>query len=98
MGDLLKAYDASVEASRAEEQDEALVEAGRRIAAQIDYAVEFGKGQEVTKALYLTPHLVNILKELLATPAARLAAEKNSSEAEGGGTLGKLRAVHGVSK
>ena len=75
MGDLRDAFDRSAEASRLiRATDEAIVAAGRKIAAQIDDAVENGSGQEITKALYLTPHLVNICKELLATPAARKAA------------------------
>lgn len=41
------------------------------IASQIDYAVTHGTGIEVTKALYLMPHLMNVLRELGATPDAR---------------------------
>lgn len=41
------------------------------MARQIDYALRHGQGQEVTKALYLVPHLMNVLRELGATPAAR---------------------------
>ena len=51
--------------------DDAAVQSGRMIAAQIDYAVVNCSGQEVTKALYLMPHLMNVLDELGATPEAR---------------------------
>jgi len=54
--------------------DAALVEAGRKIADRVDEAVATGEGQEVTKALYLIPHLNNVLREMLATPASRAAA------------------------
>lgn len=51
--------------------DAAVIASGRAIARQIDYALQHGTGQEVTKALYLIPHLMNVLRELGATPAAR---------------------------
>lgn len=86
------AFDRAVEANRVvEDQDQALVAVGRKIAEQIDYASEFLTGQELTKALYLTPHLVNVLKEMLATPAARKDL-KSASEGKGG-KLGRLSAV-----
>lgn len=73
MGDLLDAYNASVRDNPSVDAkvDKALVESGRTIARQIDYAVDHLEGQDVTKALYLMPHLVNILKELRATPLVR---------------------------
>lgn len=78
--------------------DAALVEAGRRIASQIDWAVENGEGQEVTKALYLMPHLVNILKEMLATPAARQLAGVLKSEVGSGDDVDDLAALSGEVK
>lgn len=54
--------------------DAALLEAGRKIADRVDTAVASGDGVEVTKALYLLPHMVNVLREMLATPASRNAA------------------------
>ena len=59
MGDLLDSYNASVKDNPAVDAkvDKALVESGRTIARQIDYAVDHLEGQEVTKALYLMPHL-----------------------------------------
>lgn len=95
MGDLRKRYDEAVKASGLiEPTDAALVEAGRKLADQIEYASKNCTGQELTKALYLTPHLLNVLREMHATPASRIAAgigEKESS----GGKLAQLRAVHG---
>ena len=97
MGDLRDAFNASVDASGLTPADAALAEAGRTIAGQIDDAVLNGSGQEVTKALYLTPHLVNILKEMLATPAARKSAGLSDKEA-GGGKLAQLRSVQANGK
>ena len=81
MGDLLDAFDSAARSNAALDAkvDKALVEAGRMIARQVDYAVENLSGQDVTKALYLTPHLVNILREMKATPAAR-AVEVKAAE------------------
>lgn len=93
-GQLRAAFDETVVASeQVRPVDEALVAAGRKIADRVDDAVAMGEGQDVTKALYLLPHLTNILRELLATPAARSAA--GMVEATKGGKLAQLRAVHG---
>lgn len=92
MGDLREAFERSVAANSrvVEDVDAALIESGRTIASQIDYAVENLTGQDVTKALYLMPHLVNIYREMLATPAAR----KDVKSQEGkGGKLGRLKPV-----
>jgi len=74
--------------------DDALVAAGRRIADQIDSAVASGNG----KALYLAPHLMTVLREMLATPAARAAAEAKVPvvvQPKGDeGRLARLRAIH----
>jgi len=76
--------------------DAALMEAGRKIADRVDEAVATGEGQEVTKALYLVPHMVNVLREMLATPASRTAA-KNAAPAQPrqDGKLAQLRAIQG---
>lgn len=70
---LLKAYEDTVKAldDRLKPEDSALIQSGRMIASQIDYAVTHGTGIEVTKALYLMPHLMNVLRELGATPDTR---------------------------
>lgn len=85
MGDLRGAFDRSVTANEQllGELDDALVEAGRRIADQVDDATENGSGQEVTKALYLVPHLMNVLREMYATPKSRREAELEVEAARG---------------
>lgn len=99
---LQTAYDRAVASSESvEDVDAALVASGRAIAERIDAAVSAGEGQEVTKALYLTPHMVNILRELLATPASRKALEvraagvKGAEEEGASGRLAQLRAFEG---
>lgn len=64
-------YEATVAALDTTEADAAAIASGRAIARQIDYSLQHGTGQVVTKALYLVPHLMNVLRELGATPAAR---------------------------
>lgn len=95
MGDLLTAFERTVGAKPRQDQDAALIETGRQIAAQIDCAVETLQGSDLTKALYLSPHLVNILRELLATPAARHAAGLSDDAAEGEDVLTTLRRTKG---
>lgn len=76
MTTLLQAFNAAIEGNtHIEDVDGAVVEAGRAIADSIDKitADPEASATEKTKALYLTPHLVSILRELLATPAARKA-------------------------
>lgn len=76
--------------------DAALVEAGRKIADRVDEAVATGEGQELTKALYLVPHMLNVLREMLATPASRTAAKTATPpEPRTDGKLAQLRAVQG---
>lgn len=77
MGELREALDRSViESSLIQPVDEALVEAGRKLADEIDAA----QGADRVKAMYLVPHLANILRELLATPASRVKLPKNEEE------------------
>lgn len=64
-------YEETVAALDTTRADAAVIASGRAIARQIDYSLQHGTGQEVTKALYLVPHLMNVLRELGATPAAR---------------------------
>lgn len=90
---LRKAFDASVAASpEAAAVDAALIQTGRTIADRVDEAVAFGEGQEVTKALYLLPHLINVLRELLATPASRHNVGEVAKPAKPASKLGLLRA------
>ena len=75
MADLLTAFDAAVAGNKQIEAgvDDATVATGRSIAKAIDdiLADPEATATDKTKALYLAPHLVAILKELLATPLAR---------------------------
>jgi hypothetical protein len=82
MGSVLTAFDEGVASSTDLDRkvDAAIIATGRELANQIDYAVENLSGTDLTKALYLTPHLVNILKEMRATPASRVAVEKPKNE------------------
>ena len=96
MGDLRDAFDASVKANQQliGDLDAALVEAGRKVADRVDEATDSGEGQEVTKALYLVPHLMNVLREMYATPKARHEAGLKKEESVGG-KLAKLQQLKG---
>lgn len=90
---LRNAFDASAATStQVQAVDAALMESGRKIADRVDEAVASGEGQEVTKALYLLPHMVNVLREMLATPASRQAAGIVANE-HAEGKLSRLRAI-----
>ena len=77
MAGLLTAFDAAVAGNKQIEAglDDAIIATGRSIAESIDtiLADPEATATDRTKALYLAPHLVAILRELLATPAARKA-------------------------
>lgn len=95
---LREAFDKSAQTSEELERgvDAGLLEAGRKIADRVDQAVATGEGQEVTKALYLLPHMVNVLREMLATPASRQAAKSAAPPAPPtDGKLAQLRAIQG---
>jgi hypothetical protein len=64
---------------------------------RVDEARATGEGQELTKALYLLPHMVNVLRELLATPASRQAAGLAGGEAKEG-KLAALRLATGQTR
>jgi len=85
MADLRDAFDRSVKANAelAGDLDAALIESGRTIAERVDEAIATGEGQEVTKALYLVPHLMNVLREMYATPKARHDAGLGKEDARG---------------
>lgn len=53
--------------------DDSVIEIGRRVAAQVDAASMSLDPGAVTKALFLVPHLMNVLTQLGATPEARKA-------------------------
>lgn len=65
------AFDQTVDALGLTDIDAAAIAAGRRLAEQIDSSTATGDPLQVTKALYLVPHLMNVLEKLGATPAAR---------------------------
>lgn len=77
MAGLLDAFDAAVATGTNTQVlagvDDAIVATGRSIAQAIDdiLADDTASATDKTKALYLAPHLVAILRELLATPKAR---------------------------
>lgn len=70
--------------------DQAAVDLALAYAARIDEALAEGEGQEVTKALYLGPHLLNTLRALGGAPAERKAL---GAEESVGGKLAQLRSV-----
>ena len=63
--------------------DDGLVASGRVIADRVDEALETGEGQEVTKALYLIPHLMNVFREMYASPKSRREAQIEEEAARG---------------
>lgn len=91
---LTESFDKTVAALKTEPEDVALIASGRRIAERIDTAAASGDALAETKALYLLPHLMNILRELGATPAARADLK---AQAPNGNTdkSAKLRALRG---
>lgn len=73
-----KAYDETVAALTTTPMDQALIEGGRLICDQMDAAAVSGDLTWISKAIYLIPHLVNVLRELGATPAMREAVTGQS--------------------
>lgn len=74
MTTLRESFDKAVADNKHKEDvDGALIATGQTMATAIDDILKdpSATATDKTKALYLTPHLVAILKELLATPAAR---------------------------
>lgn len=76
-----------------EDVDAATIQAGRSIASAIDKIVADPEATptEVTKALYLTPHLISIQRELLATPAARKAVGIAAAEGKKASRLSLIK-------
>lgn len=73
--------------------DAAVIHAGRTMAKTIDevLADPEASATDKTKALYLMPHLISILKELLATPAARKTFGVSTTEAKGASRLALIK-------
>lgn len=95
-GPVLKAFELAVAGNTNIDKvvDEAVVQVGRSIADAIDKitADEDATPTEKTKALYLAPHLVSILKELLATPLARKQVGMATSEVKSASRLSLIQA------
>lgn len=96
--DLRQAFDrsAATAADSGSDIDAALVETGRKIADRVDEATATGVGAEVTKALYLIPHMMNVLREMEATPASRTAAAQRAAEEEPKDTDGRLAQLRAI--
>lgn len=91
--EMRKAYDRTVELSKdIKDVDVGAVQLGREYVDRIDEAIATCEGQELTKALYLGPHILGVFRELLATPAARAAADRGDDD-NVSGKLKHLRAV-----
>jgi hypothetical protein len=72
--------------------DAGLIDSARTMADHIDHVLATGSDLEVTKALYLMPHLKNYLDSMLATPKARQEAGLAAQES-GKGRLAHLKSV-----
>lgn len=72
---LTASYDKTIQALRDEDNlkdsDQALIQAGRSLAAQIDYMCIHGTHQERARMMGMLPQLIQILDKLGATPEAR---------------------------
>lgn len=80
--ELLRAFEKTVAALTLKPEDASVVENGRTVAKQIDHTMKHGTPFERTKALYLIPHLMNVLRELGASPAARGELEAEGKRVE----------------
>lgn len=81
MADLRGAFDRAAGANRelVDGLDDALVEAGRTLAERVDEGAAAGDAA----VLYLVPHLMNVLREMYATPKARKEAGLEVEAARG---------------
>lgn len=77
MADLRGAFDRTVEANTEVmgELDAAVVESGRAIADHIDSGAD--------GSIFMVPHLMNVLREMYATPKSRRDAGLGQEEARG---------------
>ena len=72
---MVAAFEETVSLLELKPEDAAAIAAGRRIAEKIDAASAGVDALAETKSLYLIPHLMNVLRELGATPGARAALQ-----------------------
>lgn len=94
MATLLSAFESALVGNKqVEAADDAIIESGRTIATAIDaiLADPEASATEKTKALYLIPHIVSILRELLATPAARKQFSVATGEARGSSRIANIK-------
>lgn len=100
-GPMRRAVNRTVRAAVAEGRvdralDAALIETARALADQLDAALSSGDAARVDKAVFATPHLVNALRELGATPRLRAELDRAARRGEAAsGAVARLRAVAG---
>lgn len=78
MADVTGAFDRAVAANKellGDDLDAALIEAGRALAEHIDTGAD--------GAVYLVPHLMNVLREMYASPKSRRDAGIGKEDARG---------------
>ncbi len=73
--------------------DRAAVDLAFTYAAQIDAVLETGDAQQIVKALYLGPHLLNTLRAIGGTPGERRVLTGQHGDLATG-KLAELRAAH----
>lgn len=73
---MLSAFEATVGELQLQKVDQTLITAGRRLCEQMDMTAAAGDATQLSKSMYLIPHLINVLREMKATPAAREALEQ----------------------
>lgn len=96
------AFDQTVEALGVDgAKHAAAIAAGRVMADRIDASLAHDERTDVTKSLYLVPHLINVLRELGATPAAEAAirgAAAGAKDEAGNGRRASLTVLDGLRK
>lgn len=94
MANLLNAYESALVGNKQTEAvDSAIIESGRTLAKSIEdiLADPEATATDKTKALYLMPHLVSILRELLATPQARKAVGIAATEVKKASRIANIK-------
>ncbi|PPG29654.1 hypothetical protein [Pseudoclavibacter sp. RFBB5] len=86
---MLDAFETTLTALNVTDQHKGLVALGRSIASQIDAAKQSMDATALTKALYLGPHLMSVMRELGVSPATRKLVAAPVPE-EGTATVSKL--------
>jgi hypothetical protein len=91
---MVDAYQKTIAELHLPDLDSAVVTAGSRLAERIDASSASLDAEAATKAMHLVPHLMNVLRELGATPAARAAIAKAAApKGEGRAKIANLRAL-----